>query len=199
MGTMIMSDQNIRESIKSGWINIEPFDDAMIQPASIDIRLGDHFTTYIKRDTFRDGMGRYHGIEIDPDEDNNRHTTESVISDGGRVALGPGQFMLGHTMETITLSPRVAARLEGRSSYGRLGLVIHSTAGFIDPGFSGQITLEMSNLAPYPIMLRPGARIGQICFIPLISPATIPYGARAGSKYQGQVGATASRAHQDTY
>jgi dCTP deaminase len=107
--------------------------------------------------------------------------------------------MLGHTMETITLSDRVAARLEGRSSYGRLGLVIHSTAGFIDPGFTGQITLEMSNLAPHPIVLRPGTRIGQVCFIPLTSPAESPYGIRGGSKYQGQTGATASRAHRDTH
>lgn len=192
---MLMSDGDIRAARHMGWLNIDPFDPEMLQPASIDIRLGNTFVRYT------DNGGVYDGklVTIDPEENNAHLHTTMVIPDGGTLLLHPNGFMLAHTVETITLGDRTAARLEGRSSYARLGLIIHSTAGFIDPGFTGQITLELSNLAPHPILLRPGARVGQLSFIPLVSSASAPYGTRDGSKYQGQKGATVSRAHQDKW
>jgi len=193
---MLMSDNDIRSARHMGWLNIEPYDPDMVQPASIDIRLGKKFIEYA--DLTAGGRIAVDQIVIDPEEDTARLHATTVLPEGGSMVLHPGAFMLAHTIETITLSSRIAARLEGRSSYARLGLIIHS-AGFIDPGFSGQITLELSNLAPHPIVLRPGTRIGQVCFMPTVSAADVPYGIREGSKYQGQTGATASRIHNDKW
>ena len=190
---MLMSDEDIRAARHIGWIDIEPYDPDMLQPASIDVRLGDHFMEYIIPIN-PDGV-----TPIDPEEDNTSLYSTSIVPEGGAILLWPGQFMLAHTMETITLGNKHAARLDGRSSYGRLGLIVHSTAGFIDPGFTGQITLELSNLAPRPIVLRPGMRVAQICFTPMISPARYPYGIREGSKYQGQRNATPSLAYRDKW
>ena len=189
---MIMSGENIMEGVKSGWINIEPFDGEMLQPASIDIRLGNEFIKYDNSYAWVGDDGT-----IDPERDNGHLMVKATVADDEFVYLNPHEFMLGHTVEKITLSPRVAARIEGRSSFGRLGLVVHCTAGFIDPGFSGQITLEFTNLASYPIKLRPGLRVGQVCFIPLVTPSHVPYGTRAGSKYNEQSGATVSRSQFD--
>jgi len=193
---MLMSDTNIRSARHMGWLDIEPYDPEMLQPASIDIRLGTHFTRYIVNHYSDPPEG---GYIIDPTEDNHRMTEQIVIPSEGAIKLYPGEFLLAHTVETITLSSRIAARLEGRSSYARLGLIVHSTAGFIDPGFTGQITLELSNLAPHPIVLRPGIRVGQICFIPCVSAADVPYGIREGSKYQGQTHSTPSLAYRDKW
>lgn len=194
---MLMSDNDIRSAKHMGWLNVEPYDPDMVQPASIDIRLGNHFIEYT--DFTAGGRIAVDPIVIDPEEDTARLHSTTVLPDGGTMVLHPGAFMLAHTIETITLSSRIAARLEGRSSYARLGLIVHSTAGFIDPGFSGQVTLELSNLAPHPIILRPGARVGQICFIPTVSASDTPYGIRDGSKYQGQVRATPSSAYRDKW
>lgn len=188
---MLLSDDDIHHYLDNHWISIDPFDPAMVQPASIDIRLGDHIIhppTWMNPDSI-----------IEPDQDNSDLWHETTLDPHETWLLQPGAFALGHTIETITLSPRVAARLEGRSSWGRLGLVVHSTAGFIDPGFTGQITLELGNLSPYAIRLKPGLRIGQICFTPMVSPATRPYGPDRGSKYHGQTRATPSRAHHDQW
>lgn len=188
---MLLSDDDICRHITNGWIGIDPYDQRMVQPASIDVRLGNHI---VHAPTWIDP-----GRIIEPDQDNGHLWRETDIADGESWLLQPKAFALGHTVETVTLSPRVAARLEGRSSWGRLGLVVHSTAGFIDPGFSGQITLELGNLSPYPIRLRPGLRIAQICFIPMVSPSTVPYGPDRGSKYHGQTRATMSRSARDEW
>jgi dCTP deaminase len=189
---MLMSDADIRAAVHIGWINIEPYDPEMLQPASIDVRLGNHFKEYI---TPINNVV----TPIDPELDTAKLHSTTVLPEDGSILLWPGQFMLAHTLETITLGNKHAARLDGRSSYGRLGLIVHSTAGFIDPGFTGQITLELTNLAPNPIILRPGIRVAQICFTPMISPANTPYGIREGSKYQGQKNATVSRAYRDKW
>jgi dCTP deaminase len=192
---MLMSDDDIRAAVHIGWIEINPFDRDMLQPASIDVRLGNTFIEYINNDRMRDGEL----ITIDPEEDTSRLHQTSVVPNGGTILLHPGAFMLAHTLEIITLGDKHAARLEGRSSFGRLGLIVHSTAGFIDPGFTGQITLELSNLAPHPLLLRPGMRVAQVSFTPMISAARAPYGMREGSKYQGQKGATPSLAYRDKW
>ena len=194
---MLMSDDDIRAAIHIGWIGINPFDHDMLQPASIDVRLGNTFIEYIDF-TGGDQLMRS-PITIDPEEDQSRLHQTSVLPNNGAILLHPGAFMLAHTQETITLGNKHAARLEGRSSFGRLGLIVHSTAGFIDPGFTGQITLELSNLAPHPLVLRPGMRVAQISFTPMISAARAPYGLREGSKYQGQKGATPSMSYQDKW
>lgn len=190
---MLMSDEDIRDAIQEGSFTIDPYNDQMIQPASIDIHLGNKFVQYL------DYPFGNHNHHIDPEKDNRNLHQTTVLPDSGTIVLRTGEFMLGHTLETITLSSGIAARLEGRSSYGRLGLTLHATAGFIDPGFHGQVTLELSNLAPYPIVLRPGARVGQVCLVKMLTHARVPYGQREGSKYQGQVGAVTSLAHEDKW
>ncbi len=183
---MLLSDRDIRSEIGSGRVSLEPYDDAMIQPSSVDVRLDRFFRVFENH--------RY--PHIDPAEDQ-PELTRSVEPDGEEpFILHPGEFVLGSTYEVVTLPDDVAARLEGKSSLGRLGLLTHSTAGFIDPGFSGHVTLELSNVATLPIKLWPGMKIGQLCFFRLSSPAENPYGsAKYGSRYQGQRGPTQSRSH----
>lgn len=181
---MLLSDTDIRTEIMNGRIDIAPFDDALIQPASIDVRLSAYFRTF---DT-------HTYTHIDPSVEQPGLTELDKVDDGSPFVLHPGEFALGSTVERVGLPADIAARCEGKSSLGRLGLLVHSTAGFIDPGFHGHVTLELSNVANLPIMLWPGMKIGQLCLFRMSSPAEKPYGSGAnGSRYQGQAGPTPSR------
>lgn len=184
---MLLSDLHLREAIDGGRLGIDPFDEAMLQPASVDVRLDDRFLVF---------EGHRHAC-IDPSVEQ-EDLLRPVRVEGGRpFVLHPGEFVLGSTLERVSLPDTLAARLEGKSSLGRLGLITHSTAGFIDPGFEGHVTLELANIAPLPIKLWPGMKIGQICVFALSSPAEYPYGSEVrGSRYQGQRGPTASRSWQ---
>ncbi|KJY37999.1 MULTISPECIES: dCTP deaminase [unclassified Streptomyces] len=181
---MLLSDKDIRAEIDNGRVVIDPFDPAMVQPSSIDVRLDRFFRVFENH--------RY--PHIDPSEEQ-PDLTRLVEPEGeDAFILHPGEFVLASTFEVITLPDDVASRLEGKSSLGRLGLLTHSTAGFIDPGFSGHVTLELSNVATLPIKLYPGMKIGQLCLFRLSSPSEHPYGSeRYGSRYQGQRGPTPSR------
>ena len=181
---MLLSDRDIRSEINAGRVAVEPFEEAMIQPSSVDVRLDKFFRVFENH--------KY--SVIDPSIEQAELTREVVAEDGEAFILHQGEFVLASTYEIITLPDDIAGRLEGKSSLGRLGLLTHSTAGFIDPGFSGHITLELSNVANLPVKLFPGMKIGQLCLIKLSSPAEHPYGsAKYGSRYQGQRGPTASR------
>lgn len=185
---MLLSDRDLRAEIDAGRIVLDPFDETMIQPSSIDVRLDRFFRLF----------DNHKYPVIDPSQDQ-PELTRLVETDGDEpFMLHPGEFVLASTYEQVTLPDDVAARLEGKSSLGRLGLLTHSTAGFIDPGFTGHVTLELSNVATLPITLWPGMKIGQMCFFRLSSPASQPYGsATFGSRYQGQRGPTASRSFQN--
>ena len=181
---MLLSDRDIKAEISAGRVKVEPFDGAMIQPSSVDVRL-DRF--------FRVFENHKYSV-IDPSVEQSDLTREVAVEANEEFILHPGEFVLASTYEVITLPDDIAGRLEGKSSLGRLGLLTHSTAGFIDPGFSGHITLELSNVANLPVKLFPGMKIGQLCLIKLSSPAENPYGsALYGSRYQGQRGPTASK------
>ena len=181
---MLLSDRDIKAEIAAGRVKVEPFDGQMIQPSSVDARL-DRF--------FRVFENHKYSV-IDPSIEQSELTREVAVENGEEFILHPGEFVLASTYEVITLPDDIAGRLEGKSSLGRLGLLTHSTAGFIDPGFSGHITLELSNVANLPVKLFPGMKIGQLCLIKLSSPAENPYGsALYGSRYQGQRGPTASK------
>ena len=181
---MLLSDRDIAAEIKSGRVKVEPFDAKMIQPSSVDVRLDRFFRVF-----------ENHKYEvIDPSIEQPDLTREVSVAPSDHFILHPGEFVLASTYEVITLPDDIAGRLEGKSSLGRLGLLTHSTAGFIDPGFSGHITLELSNVANLPVKLYPGMKIGQLCLIKLSSSAEHPYGsALYGSRYQGQRGPTPSR------
>ena len=184
---MLLSDRDIRAELAAERVALEPFDESMIQPSSIDVRLDRFFRTFENH--------RY--PHIDPAEDQPDLTRMVEPFGDEPFILHPGEFVLGSTYEVVTLPDDVAARLEGKSSLGRLGLLTHSTAGFIDPGFSGHVTLELANVANLPIKLWPGMKIGQLCFFRLSSPAEHPYGSeKYGSRYQGQRGPTPSRSAQ---
>lgn len=187
---MLLSDTDIEDFIGSGDITITPYDRSPLQPSSIDVRLGRHFRIF--------NSHRY--THIDPAQQQDDLTTLVELDLFECFILHPGEFALASTLQTITLSDTIAARLEGKSSLGRLGLMTHSTAGFIDPGFSGQITLELSNVSNLPIKLYPGMRIGQVCFFKLRSPVKHPYGDEClSSKYQNQRGPTPSQAWRNFY
>src|SRR5918997_336501 len=181
---MILSDRTIREQLAAGRIGIDPLDDSCIQPSSVDLRLDKLFRVFLN-----------HTMSvIDVRKDLSDLTQEVEIKEGDAFILHPGEFVLGSTSEQISLPDDIVARIEGKSSLGRLGLLIHSTAGFIDAGFSGHITLELSNVANLPITLYPGMKIGQVSFLQMTTPADVPYGSsKVGSKYQGQRGPTPSR------
>ena len=183
---MVLSDHTIREEIAAGRIVVEPFEDAMVQPCSIDVRVGEKFRV------FRNS--RYPYIDVkQPMED----LTELVtVAEDEPFILHPGEFVLGVVRERIALPDDIVATLDGKSSLGRLGLVVHQTAGVIDAGFDGHITLELANMANLPITVYPGMRIAQLSFMTLTTPADHPYGSGAlGSKYQGQAEPTPSRYH----
>ena len=185
---MLLSDRDLRRELGSGRIGLEPFDPALIQPSSVDVRLDRYFRLFDNH--------RY--PYIDPAEQQDELTRLVEVPADEPFILHPGEFVLASTFEFVTLPADVAARLEGKSSLGRLGLLTHSTAGFVDPGFAGHVTLELSNVATLPIKLWPGMRIGQLCFVTLSSPAEHPYGTGPNrNRYQGQRGPTASRSFQD--
>ena len=183
---MLLSDRDIRSEVADGNLAIDPFDPSLVQPSSVDVRLDNLFRVF--------NNTRY--THIDPAQRQDELTTLVEPADGEPFVLHPGEFVLGSTLEICSLPDYLAGRLEGKSSLGRLGLLTHSTAGFIDPGFSGHITLELSNVANLPITLWPGMKIGQLCLFRLSSPSENPYGSAAvGSKYQGQRGPTPSKAY----
>lgn len=185
-GIVLISDHDIRAEIDRGRIALDPYDPSMLQPASIDVRLDRYFRLF----------DNHKYPYIDPSQEQSELTRLVETKPDEPFVLHPGEFVLGATYEKVTLPDDVAARLEGKSSLGRLGLLTHSTAGFIDPGFSGHVTLELSNMATLPIMLWPGSKVGQLCFFRLTSPTEHPYGTgEYGNRYQGQRGPTASRGY----
>ena len=187
---MLLSDRDIAAEIDAGRVKVEPFEPKMIQPSSVDVRL-DRF--------FRVFENHKYSV-IDPSIEQSELTREVAVTGGEHFILHPGEFVLASTYEVITLPDDIAGRLEGKSSLGRIGLLTHSTAGFIDPGFSGHITLELSNVANLPVKLFPGMKIGQLCLIKLSSPAQHPYGSAVyGSRYQGQRGPTPSKSWLNFY
>ena len=185
---MLLSDRDIRAELERERVRLDPYDPSMVQPSSIDVRLDRYFRLFDNHkypfiDPAEHQPELTHLIDVRPDEP---------------FILHPGEFVLASTYEGVTLPDDIAARLEGKSSLGRLGLLTHSTAGFIDPGFTGHVTLELSNVATLPIKLWPGMKIGQLCFFRLSSPSERPYGSPAySSRYQGQRGPTASRSFQN--
>jgi dCTP deaminase len=181
---VVLSDRSIRREIDDGRIVIEPFDEGLIQPSSVDVRVDSRYRVFHN--------SRYTHIDVRRPMDD---LTEPVVKDGDEpFILHPGEFVLGQTLERVTLPDNLVARLEGKSSLGRLGLLIHSTAGFIDAGFEGNITLELSNVANLPITIYTGMPIGQISFMEMDQPVEHAYGSGAkGSKYQGQAEPTPSR------
>ncbi|HEY2776644.1 MAG TPA: dCTP deaminase [Gaiellaceae bacterium] len=185
---MVLSDRTIATLIADGRIGIDPYDEALLQPSSVDVRVDRTFRVFHN--------ARYPYIDVKQQQE---ALTELVEIDGDEpFILHPGEFVLGATLERITLPDDLVARLEGKSSLGRLGLLIHSTAGFIDPGFDGHVTLELSNVANLPITIYYGMKIGQISFMRMTEPASAPYGSdKLGSKYQGQRGPTPSRYWQN--
>ncbi|MBT8224964.1 MAG: dCTP deaminase [Dactylosporangium sp.] len=181
---MLLSDQDIKAELKSGQLRLEPFEPSLVQPSSVDVRLDRWFRVF----------NNHLYTHIDPALRQDDLTSVVEIPEGQSFVLHPGEFVLASTLEVVTLGVSLAARLEGKSSLGRLGLLTHSTAGFIDPGFSGHVTLELSNMANLPTTLWPGMKIGQVCVFRLSSPAEHPYGSTiCESRYQGQRGPTASR------
>jgi dCTP deaminase len=184
---VVLSDRAIRRLIAEGRIGIEPFEPSLMQPSSLDVRVDRYFRV------FRNSRYPYIDVKVEQEE-----LTELVEAGDDAFILHPGEFVLGSTLERVTLPDDLVARLEGKSSLGRLGLLIHSTAGFIDPGWDGHVTLELSNVANLPITIYPGMKIGQLSFVQLSEPAERPYGsAGIGSKYQGQRGPTPSRYWQN--
>ncbi|WP_193509269.1 dCTP deaminase [Cryobacterium sp. BB736] len=185
---MLLSDRDIRAELDAGRVRLDPFERAMVQPSSVDVRIDRYFRLF----------DNHKYPYIDPAEDQPELTRLLEVDATRPFILHPGEFVLASTFEAVTLPDDIAARLEGKSSLGRLGLLTHSTAGFIDPGFSGHVTLELSNVATLPIKLWPGMKIGQLCFFRLSSPAEHPYGSeKYGSRYLGQRGPTASRSHKN--
>ena len=187
---MLMSDRDIRAEIEAGNIGLEPLDMSLLQPSSFDVRLDRFFRLF---DNHKYGF-------IDPAENMSELTRLVEVKSDEPFILHPGEFVLGSTYEYVTLPDNIAARLEGKSSLGRLGLLTHSTAGFVDPGFKGHVTLELANVSNLPIKLWPGMKVGQLCFFQLTSPSENPYGSdKYGSRYQGQRGPTASRSYLNFY
>jgi dCTP deaminase len=185
---MLLSDRDIRAEVKADRLRLQPWNPELVQPSSIDVRLDRYFRVF--------NNSQY--THIDPALQQDELTTLVEPAGDEPFVLHPGEFVLGSTLEVVTLPDDLASRLEGKSSLGRLGLITHATAGFIDPGFSGHITLELSNVANLPITLWPGMKIGQLCVFRLSSPAEHPYGSeRHGSRYQGQRGPTPSRSHRN--
>ena len=181
---MVLSDRTIARLIDDGRIAIDPYDASLLQPSSLDVRVDRYFRVFHNN--------RYPYIDVREQQEDLTELVE--VENGTPFILHPGEFVLGSTLERIRLPDDLVARLEGKSSLGRLGLLIHSTAGFIDPGWDGHVTLELSNVANLPITLYVGMKIGQLSFVQLTEPAENPYGAALlGSKYQGQAGPTPSR------
>jgi dCTP deaminase len=188
---MILSDADILRRLEQGDLVVEPLDDPdiQIQPASIDLRLGREFLEF--------QHANIPCIHPNSEDEVADYVEETVIEEGGEFILHPGDFVLGTTRERVGIPDDLIAHVEGRSSLGRLAIVVHATAGLCDPGYEGQITLELSNLGTAPVALTPGMRISQLTFTELKTPADRPYGAERGSKYQGQSGPQASKIQGD--
>jgi dCTP deaminase len=187
---VVLSDRSIREEISQGRLVIDPLGDGCIQPSSVDLRLAPLFRV------FRVGILPRPYLDVGQPMEGFTELVE--VAEDEPFIIQPGEFVLAATLETITLPDDIVARVDGKSSLGRLGLLIHATAGFVDPGWTGRLTLELSNVAKMPIAVRPGMRICQISFLRLSTPAERLYGSPGlGSKYQGQTEPTASRAYQD--
>ncbi len=185
---MVLSDKALRDAIDEGRLAICPLDHTAIQPSSIDLRLDASFRVFVNQTE----------THIDPRVPQPDLTQEVVVGEGDKFVLHPNEFVLGGTVETIRMSADLVGRVEGKSSLGRLGLMVHSTAGYVDPGFRGRLTLELSNHANLPILLWPGMRVGQLSVMQLTSPAERPYGSPGlSSKYQNQQVTTPSRSHLD--
>ena len=185
---MVLSDRTIRRLLEEGRIGIDPFDESLIQPSSVDVRVDRLFRVFHNN--------RYPFIDVREEQEDLTELVE--VEDDSPFVLHPGEFVLGSTLERVTLPDDLVARLEGKSSLGRLGLLIHSTAGFIDPGWDGHVTLELANVANLPITVYPEMKIGQLSFVQLTEPAEHPYGSDGlGSKYQGQRGPTPSKYWQN--
>jgi len=185
---VLLSDKDIRAEVDAGRVQLDPWDPEMVQPSSVDVRLDKYFRLF----------DNHKYPYIDPAEEQPELTRLVEVGAGEPLILHPGEFVLGSILETVTLPDDVAARVEGKSSLGRLGLLTHATAGFVDPGFSGHVTLELSNVATLPIKLWPGMKVGQLCFFRLSSPVEHLYGsAKHGSHYQGQRGPTASKSYEN--
>jgi len=188
---MILSDADILDRLAEGDLVIEPLSDVdqQVQPASVDLRLGERFLEFQ-----RTNIPCIHPTEAD---EVGEYVTETTVAEGDEFILHPGDFVLGTTTERVEIPDDLVAHVEGRSSLGRLAIVVHATAGLCDPGYKGQITLELSNLGTAPVALSPGMRVSQLTFTELKSPADRPYGAERGSKYQDQDGPQASRIGDD--
>ena len=185
---MLLSDRDILTEIAANRLVLDPWTPELVQPSSVDVRIDRYFRVF--------NNSQY--THIDPAIQQDELTSLVEPKADEPFVLHPGEFVLGSTLEVVTLPDDLAGRLEGKSSLGRLGLLTHSTAGFIDPGFSGHITLELSNVSNLPIKLHPGMKIGQLCLFRLSSPAENPYGSeKYGSRYQGQRGPTPSRSYQN--
>jgi len=184
---MILSDTDIRRRLAEGELTVEPLEDPelQIQPASVDLRLGREFLEFERTNIAC--------IHPESEREIGEYVSETVVPEDGEFVLHPGDFVLGTTVERVEIPPDLIAHVEGRSSLGRLAVVVHATAGVADPGYCGQITLELSNLGAAPVALSPGMRISQLTFTQLSSPAERPYGEERGSKYQDQDGPQASR------
>lgn len=182
--TSVLSDGTIRRLVESGRVRISPWDPGLVQPASVDLRLGNSFRVF----------HNHRVTAIDLRDPPTNLTEQVVVDDDDAFVIHPGEFALGRTLEEVELPDDIVARIEGKSSLGRLGLIVHATAGFCDPGFRGTLTLELANLTRVPIMLRPGAKIAQLSFMTLDRAAERPYGhPDLGSHYHGQIEATESR------
>ncbi|MFC4358557.1 dCTP deaminase [Halobium salinum] len=188
---MILSDADLLGRLEAGDLVVEPLDDPemQVQPASIDVRLGREFLEFQR--------ANIPCIHPNSEQEVGEYVTETVVEEGNEFILHPGDFVLGTTKERVEIPPDLVAQVEGRSSLGRLAVVVHATAGFVDPGYRGQITLELSNLGTAPVALTPGMRVSQLVFTELKTPAARPYGSERGSKYQDQRGPQASRIRGD--
>jgi len=188
---MILSDVDIRQRIEKGEIVIDPLDDPdlQIQPASVDLRLGEEFLEFCRTNI--------PCIHPNSEDEVAKYVRETIVKEGEEFILHPNDFVLGTTKERVEIPPDLIAHVQGRSSLGRLAVVIHATAGVIDPGYRGQITLELSNLGTAPVALTPGMRISQVIFTELKTPTKNPYGKNRGSKYQDQKGPQASKIQLD--
>ena len=185
---MFLSDKSFKSEIEKGSLIVKPFDPACVQPASIDLKLSNEFRVFKHTN---------HAL-IDIKENFGEYTELLKIDDGDRFVLHPGEFVLGSTIEWVEVPQHLVGRIEGKSSLGRLGVIVHATAGFVDPGFKGKLTLEISNVGKIPIALYPGMRIAQFSVIQLTEPAETSYGdSRLNSKYQGQEGPVESQIHKN--
>jgi dCTP deaminase len=185
---MVLSDRTIARLLAEGRIEIDPYEDELLQPSSVDVRVDRYFRVFHNN--------RYPFIDVREEQEDLTELVE--ITEDRAFILHPGEFVLGSTLERIRLPDDLVARLDGKSSLGRLGLLIHSTAGFVDPGWNGHVTLELSNVANLPVTIYPGMKIGQISFVQLSEAAAAPYGSsELGSKYQDQRGPTASKYWQN--